>query len=77
MGRETSPFPENIISHQNPMSKRRIVTDVLLLITLALDIVNAISSDSVVSTCLFGMAAFALVVYFVIEISEVIHCVGK
>ena len=59
------------------MSKKKIVTDVLLLLTLILDIVNAILARSMISTCLSGIAAFALVIYFIIEIPEVIQNVRK
>ena len=55
------------------MSKRKIVTDILLLLTLVLDIINAVSSKNTVPKWLNGIAAFALVGYFAIEIPEVIQ----
>lgn len=59
------------------MSNKKIATDVLLLLTLVLDIINTISARSAISACLYGIADLALVIYFAIELPEVIRIARK
>ena len=53
------------------MYKKKSIINLLLLLTLIMDVLNAVLTNVLLSRCLYVIAALVLLVYFAIEITEV------